>query len=397
MTVVTTASPRMTSIDGLRGLFLVAMTWSHSANVSRARLGLGLNDHQLLWADAATGFVFMSGLVAGVIHNRRLRGGGSALLRAGVQRTMARLYRYHVATILVAVSIALFAARHGAVPDFLRPFGEHPAAMTAGSLLLVTGVDYLNILPLYILLFPLVPMVLRLADRGLAPAVLFASLSVWALGRTGIGDLAYAGLALLLGRAGVGIELAFFFNLLAWQLFFVAGLLTGHRQATGVALPAWLTGAAGQAMVRIALATLLVLAMLRFAYLRHWLPAAMAQRLQMLGDKSGAGVLVVFSFTLMLITLAWMLGPGRGEPGWLGRLAALVTRLTHWRPLVIIGTCSLAAYTAHAVHIMVLAVLFARQPAGWWTGALVMAAVPLPLLLAWWWERSRQHWFPRLA
>ena len=54
---------RYSVFDGLRGIFLLLMMYNHGASVLQSHLGSVINHHQLGFADAAHGFVFLSGIV----------------------------------------------------------------------------------------------------------------------------------------------------------------------------------------------------------------------------------------------------------------------------------------------------------------------------------------------
>ena len=77
---------RYSAFDGLRGLFLVLMMYGHTTIVLQSGIGKILNHHRLGFADAANGFVFLSGLVIAIYFTRVVREKGEEALAPLVRR-----------------------------------------------------------------------------------------------------------------------------------------------------------------------------------------------------------------------------------------------------------------------------------------------------------------------
>lgn len=74
---------RITPIDGLRGFFLATMMLVHLAPWMESTLG-HYTLHQLGWVEDAQGFVFLSGLVIGLVYGGLLLRRGGPAMRASL-------------------------------------------------------------------------------------------------------------------------------------------------------------------------------------------------------------------------------------------------------------------------------------------------------------------------
>ena len=84
-------------LDSLRGLFVVFMTINHLPTELRVA-----TDQSFGIFTAAEGFVFLSGLIAGIVYTRKLRTAGTAGLRAAAVGRASTIYTWHVAAFALA-------------------------------------------------------------------------------------------------------------------------------------------------------------------------------------------------------------------------------------------------------------------------------------------------------
>ncbi len=92
------ASSRDLRFDSLRGLMLVCMTVNHLPSSLRA-----FTDESLGIFSSAEGFVFLSGMLAGLVYTRRLRRDGPGGLHQAVVQRATRIYAWHVGAFLTAL------------------------------------------------------------------------------------------------------------------------------------------------------------------------------------------------------------------------------------------------------------------------------------------------------
>lgn len=241
---------------------------------------------------AALGFVFLSGLVAGLVYeNHRLRYGARST--AGrILRRARTLYATQV-VLLVVLLIAVVAHFEGVGRWHLDLFGSDPGKGVVFGAMLLYEPGYLGILPMYILFLLLTPLILWSFHKGYLWHVLGLSVLVWIT----------SGLAVRLPEDSGGVDFGAF-NPLAYQLLFVAGLAFGTGRINLARLPhgvrSWMIGSA------ILITTLFFVA--REQYALHG-------PLNPLLDRSGdwfstveLGPLRLLNFAAFALVLHWVIG-----------------------------------------------------------------------------------------
>lgn len=200
------------AIDVLRGVFIVLMVSTHVSDGSVIQGGL----HLQRWFTGAEGFVMLSGLVLGMVHRRRVARLGDRAASILILRRAGTLYAIQIALCVAVVVIALATGRPSSVPP-LDALGGVPGTAISIALLRFQP-NFLDILPMYVVFLLAAPPVLW-AIRWNAAAVLAVSVGLWATAQVwpSIGQLADP----IFGDAA--------FQLLAWQLLFVLGLVAGSR------------------------------------------------------------------------------------------------------------------------------------------------------------------------
>jgi hypothetical protein len=210
---------RNQGVDFGRGLVLIAMMIDHvPGNVLEK-----VTPRNFALADSAEAFVFLSGVSIGLVYYRRVLADGLAPIARLCLKKAAKLYGLHL--LLTFCALAIFGAAYwlaGGADALIAPHGravvfQEPLRGGLGVALLSHQLGYFNILPLYVVLMALTPLILALA-RFSAAAALAASLGAYVLVRL------------------TGFDLpswpepgGWFFNPFAWQLVFTLGVLAGVR------------------------------------------------------------------------------------------------------------------------------------------------------------------------
>jgi hypothetical protein len=220
-------------LDVFRGVALLMIFINHMP-------GNGLQMFTLQrfgFADAAEVFVLLAGIAAVLAYGRTQEvKGWSAMVRAIAAR-MGKLYLAHLLVFAVVLAVAGFAA-HGLADDsYLDTMGldlvaSDPLTAVLAAATLTYLPYYLDILPLYIVLLALLPLVLAGFNlRWWLP--LAVSVAVYALVQV-----------FPLNLPNMHTAQVWFFNPFAWQLLFVIGATIGHvmRTATGAVVPPALRG-----------------------------------------------------------------------------------------------------------------------------------------------------------
>lgn len=203
-------------LDMFRGLALVMIFINHAPGT----IYENWTDRNFGFSDAAEAFVLMSGIAAGLAYSQQLRSGP---LWPGIARIWARarsLYMVHIVTTLLALGVFAAAAAWFGVwsplsTNNILPLFSEPLQTIIGLPLLTHQLGYFNILPLYMVLLLVTPVLLIVGRRHPWP-VIIGSILLWALaGQFHLDFPNYPNLG------------GWFFNPLSWQLIFVIGLFSG--------------------------------------------------------------------------------------------------------------------------------------------------------------------------
>jgi hypothetical protein len=227
---------RSVLVDFLRGLCLLLMTVDH--------LPLTLV-RKFTWQtfgffSAAEGFVFLSGLVSGLVYGRTAITEG---VGAAVRRALRRAFTLYV-TNAVWVTLAIL----GAVAGFVTlGAGNQPSwTLWSRTLLCIASPVYSDILRMYCIFLLLLPAVIWALLNKREAYVALISGGLWLAALCGYGMAALPGTG--------------YFDIMSWQLLFMAGVYLGFRRLRNrreVGAPAWAT------VVCVAVAA-------TFLVLRHW-------------------------------------------------------------------------------------------------------------------------------
>ena len=137
---------RYTQLDGIRGLLLVIMTIDHLGSPLHY-----ITDQTFGFVSAAEAFVFISGLIAGIVYNKKYLKSGLESVTKGLQSRSWTIYKYHMILFLLLFVLStnfssLEPYWYGREPLF---YNQPEVALVFGGLLLYhlsTIIFYLFIL-----------------------------------------------------------------------------------------------------------------------------------------------------------------------------------------------------------------------------------------------------------
>ncbi|NEX47308.1 OpgC family protein [Pseudotabrizicola algicola] len=318
-------------IDLFRGIALVMIFINHIPGT----IWESLTSRNFGFSDAAEGFVLMSGIAAGLAYGPAFQA-RQPIWPAALRPWRRALTIWAVHLLVVALVFALFAllADHPAIAEMAKRRNilralEEPASYLLPLVLLSHQFAYADILPMYVALMLVAPLILWCAVR--APrTTMAASVALW----------------FVVGLLRIRVptwpqDNGWFFNPLAWQVLFVAGIVTGlamrrHRRA--LPLRPWAVWLSALAVIG---AALWVQVPLIADYGRHGL--------WLLNQKAGfPGVVTAFdkSFVFLprllhILALAYLISA----------LPALRGLAAHPRlaPLTLLGRHSLPVFAAGTV------------------------------------------------
>lgn len=232
-------------VDVLRGLALLTIFVDHIPRNAPALLTL----HNFGFSDAAEIFVLLAGYSSMIAYGGLFRRAGARTTLVRIARRCLRIYLFQAGLLLATlVVVRIWMDLTGLVPRFgvapLLQMGLVPGLLR--GLALNALPNYLDILPLYILLLALFPLVYVGMRRGVW-GVLALSGAVWLA--------ANVDHRLNLPNAAA-VDDGWYFNPFAWQFLFVIGAALALAVRAGGGLLPWRNWAAAAAGLYLGFALL---------------------------------------------------------------------------------------------------------------------------------------------
>jgi hypothetical protein len=249
----------------------------------------------IAFSDAAEVFIFISGYTAALVYGQMLVRRGVLVATVQIYHRVWQLYVAHIFIFMIytaEVSYATLRLQTQTYSEELRlnNFLQEPHRAIIKTLLLQYQPELLDILPLYIVLLAVFPIVLLLQRRRLlAPLVLSFAIYLMTL-YFGWEPKTYPN------------DDGWFFNPFAWQFLFVVGATAGYAQsAAQPSIPRW------PWIPRVAIAVAIAVAVIKLSWLAHGLrdgfPALFYDQLEELAeDKSDLSALRLVSFFALALT-----------------------------------------------------------------------------------------------
>ena len=219
------STPRDLRLDFFRGVSLILIFIDHIPENILSYFTL----QAVTFFDAAEVFIFISGFTAALVYGRRLATKGALYATAQVLRRAWQLYVAHIFLFVLFIAEVSYTATAFKNPMYneemrVADFLDEPHIAVVKALVLEFQPTFLDILPLYILMLMIFPVILLGLRRHwlwvLAPsAILYLCVQIFDITVPAYPE----------GHV-------WYFNPLAWQFLFVAGAVLGnHSQDEGVA------------------------------------------------------------------------------------------------------------------------------------------------------------------
>ncbi|GGI05548.1 OpgC domain-containing protein [Egicoccus halophilus] len=241
------AAGRDVTLDLIRGLCLVSMTLAHLAPGSVPDRVVKAGTTSLF--DGASGFFLISGIVLGLVHQRRAATVPLRTVEEASLRRAGLLYVAHVVPLVIALLVAQQVATAAAWTDVAR-YGGWDGALTAAATLQLNP-QYFGILSVYIVLMLLVAALLPL----------FRAERLWTVAAIVAGVYVAAWLAPVPFTLPEAPGVRGFWSWGGWQALFFVGMLLGWRWERWE-LRRWLTDRRTVAVVALVTGALIAFARL---------------------------------------------------------------------------------------------------------------------------------------
>lgn len=343
-------------LDGWRGFFLIFMLIVHANETFKAAIGK-LNHHYFGWVEDAQGFIFISGLVVGLVYGRQLDRKSFTAMRQAMWKRCGEIYKYHVILITVFLVAALVIGDVSRISG-LAPYGAAPIEFTIASFALVAASRNMGILPMYIYFMLMAPWIVLAINRGYVAPLVVLSLSLWLFGHLGLSQLMGGSADAFMQSHGVDVQFGLFFNLFAWQIIFYIGLFCGYRVSQGRLDLEFLKQPQFEWAFYIALVAFFGLGLFDRAIFDFWISDDYSKTFTLGNSRKDFPAIYLFAFLIDLFIITWIFVAGPQS-----RVAPIrmLADFMHWlfsrRFLVFLGQHSLQVFAFHMLLVYVVEML----------------------------------------
>lgn len=382
---------RLDIIDGMRGYFLVFMLINHLVFVGGYWL-VEINHRQFAFVEDAQGFVFLSGLLIGLVYARKMLKYGRWEGSKKVYSRAFELYRYAMG-LIVAVLLARMVLP-GGYEAWWNWLGDTNFADPTRLVAIATFIfqpTFMDILPQYTVYMLFAPLVIWLVIQGKWATVLVASFIAWMAAQLGLQKIVTEPLnQLFMSTDDQGVRVSF--NMLGWQVIFFSALVLGTLTAQGkIDWDHWLSPKS-RLLPKAALAFVIFFVPLRIATAHGLMPDFMIGKFATMEIRADFGPVYLVNFLAVAYGVAWLVVAG---PAHENRVVRAIGNVFNWvftlRFLQLLGRHSLHVYVWHVVIVYAVYYVDQRTPELSQLTKTIIAIVSIALLAlpALWRERDR--------
>ena len=346
---------RLELLDGLRGYFLVFMLLNHMYFTG----GLGLvhfNHAEIGFVEDAQGFVFMSGLLIGMVYAKRMAREGFAAGAMRIWHRAAQLYLYALSCLfLIFIAARVMPIMQQYWTNWLGDFATPGSSATVAAAVLLYQPTYMDILPQYIVYLLVAPPLVYLVLTGRWTLVAIGSALCWLAVQLGVHLPASIGLNSLLSYWSPNLTVRAYFNVFAWQVVFMSGLVLGAMTSTGKIDWSRVFRPEQRTMLVTAITFFLFFMALRMSWTFSLVPDVTWDRFVAVTNRGEFSFVYLLNFLATGYLLAWVMIAGpRASENWIRRLASMLNGLFRWSFLRLLGRNSLQVYVFHVFIVYAL-------------------------------------------
>lgn len=341
---------RLEVLDGMRGYFLVFMMLNH-LSFAGGYLLVKVNHGELGYVQDAQGFVFLSGLLIGMVYSGHMAKRGYEAATRKVRSRAVELYRWALFCVAAVIALGFVIPRASTFWEpWLWTIAETPLLLFGASATLLYQPTYMDILPQYIVYLMVAPPLLWLCVTGRWRVVALVSALLWIGVQFGL----HLPLMNLIHETMQSIhpELALraHFNVLAWQVVFMSGMVLGALTTTKQVEWQKVMRPERPELAWASAALLLFFMAWRLGFVFGFVPEALGERFSPLDVRGEFSLVYLLNFTAFAYLLAWLMIAGPRSAGTFPRKAAAALHaLFSLSFLRLLGRHSLQVYVWHVI------------------------------------------------
>lgn len=382
---------RFDIIDGMRGYFLVFMVLNHLI-FAGGYLLVKINHNQLAFVEDAQGFVFLSGLLIGMVYAKKMLKNGYAAGRTAIYNRAFELYRYAMGIVLVVLVAQMLLP--GAYSIWFNWLGyttfDDPLRLAAIATFLYQP-TFMDILPQYIVYMLFAPMLVKLVLEDKWHYVVAGSVILWMAAQLGLQQIATTPINdLVMGADDQGIRVSF--NLLGWQVVFYSGLVLGALTSAGKIKWSNILSPDNTFIPKVALLMVLFFLPLRLITAHELMPPHMIGKFASMEIRADFGPVYLLNFAAVAMLVTWLIVAGpKHRDEWVRRIAGAVTWVFSIKYLQLLGRHSLYVYVWHVAIVYFVYYFDGRTPElnEFTKTAIALVSIALLSLPALWRERDK--------
>jgi len=342
-------------LDGLRGYFLVFMLLNH-LSFAGGYLLVRINHAEVSFVEGAQGFVFLSGLLIGLVYSRRMIQKGFSVAAGGIWNRAAELYAYALGCILIVLMLHRLLPGSGVYwHPWLGELDLGDGRLMVAATTLFYQPTNMDILPQYVVYLIVAPPLVWLCIRDKWHWVAAGCVVAWLAVQFGLHLPAAAAI-------GKVLALRAHFNVLTWQVLFIGGMILGALTTSG-RIDWNRVFRSDRPQFAVMAAVVLVL----FAGYRVWtihfsIPGPLMERFAAYGNRGEFGPIYLVNFVALAYLTTWLIrtGPAAASAP-VRRLGMLLKGLFTFSFLRLLGRHSLQVYAWHVIMVY----LFKALDHGW--------------------------------
>ncbi|WP_105435272.1 OpgC family protein [Neorhizobium tomejilense] len=382
---------RFDIIDGMRGYFLVFMVLNHLI-FAGGYLLVKINHNQLAFVEDAQGFVFLSGLLIGMVYAKKMLKNGYAAGRTAIYNRAFELYRYAMGIVLVVLVAQMLLP--GAYSIWINWLGyttfDDPLRLAAIATFLYQP-TFMDILPQYIVYMLFAPMLVKLVLEDKWHYVVAGSVILWMAAQLGLQQIATTPLNdMVMGADDQGIRVSF--NLLGWQVVFYSGLVLGALTSSGKIKWSNILSPDNTFIPKLALLMVLFFLPLRLITAHELMPPHMIGKFASMEIRADFGPVYLLNFAAVAMLVTWLIVAGpKHKAEWVRRIAGAITWVFSIKYLQLLGRHSLYVYVWHVAIVYFVYYFDGRTPEldEFTKTAIALVSIALLSLPALWRERDK--------